>query len=74
MKSKEYIVDRIEGDLLILQDKNEKIITIDKSKVDKVPEEGDILIKVGNIYKVDIESTKEYKLKVDERTKGMWVE
>ena len=48
MKKEKYIVDRIEETLIVLEDKNQKMLIIDRNNFEKVPKEGDILIKEGN--------------------------
>ena len=74
MIREKYIVDRIEETLIVLEDKNQKMFIIDKSNFEKVPKEGDILIKEGDKYKVDIVLTEKRKFETDDKMKGMWVE
>lgn len=73
MKESQFIVDRIEGRSLVLQNKNAEIIIIDRTNVDNEVNEGDVLIKIDkNKYIVSKEETKERKNKIDNLTKGMW--
>ena len=73
MKESQFIVDRIEGRSLVLQNKNAEIIIIDRTSVDNEVNEGDVLIKIDkNKYIVSKEETKERNIKIDNLTKGMW--
>ena len=74
MTGEKYIVDRIEESFIILENRNRKIFIIDKSNFERVPKEGDILIKEGNKYKIDVNLTKKRKLEIDEKMKWMWIE
>ena len=74
MNSQRYIVDKVEGNLFTLQDEKGSMFIIDKSKFNKLPKEGDILIKEGDTYIIHIDLTIEYKVKINEKMKGMWVD
>ena len=45
MKESHFIVDRIEGRSLVLQNRNAEIIIIDKTNVEDEVSEGDILVR-----------------------------
>ena len=73
MKESHFIVDRIEGRSLVLQNRNAEIIIIDKTNVEDVVREGDILVKISkNRYIVNREETDKRKTKIDNLMKGMW--
>ena len=73
MKEDQFIVDRIEGRSLVLQNRNYEMIIIDRTNVDNEVNEGDVLIKIDkNKYIVSKEETKERNIKIDNLTKGMW--
>ena len=73
MKKDQFIVDRIEGSSLVLQNRNYEMIIIDRTNVDNEVNEGDVLIKIDkNKYIVSKEETKERNIKIDNLTKGMW--
>lgn len=73
MKESQFIVDRIEGRSLVLQNRNAEIIIIDKTNVDNDVNEGDVLIKVDkNKYIVSKDETKGRKTEIDNLMKGMW--
>ena len=74
MTEEKYIVDRIEESFIILENKNQKIFMVDKSNFERLPKEGDILIKEGNKYKIEVNLTKKRKLEIDEKMKWMWIE
>ena len=58
-----YAVDRIEGDIVILQDlETKEIIEIEKELIKEDINDGDILIYENDTYKKD-ENTKEERLK-----------
>ena len=63
MKESHFIVDRIEGRSLVLQNRNAEIIIIDKTNVEDEVREGDILVKVHkNRYIVNKEETDNRKV------------
>lgn len=70
--SEYYIVDRVEEDMLVIEDRNENIICINKSSVSGEVNEGDCLIKKEGIFFIDIEETKKRKAKINDLMKGMW--
>ena len=73
MKESHFIVDRIEGRSLVLQNRNAEIIIIDKTNVEDEVSEGDILVKITkNRYIVKREETDRRKTKIDNLMKGMW--
>lgn len=75
MKESQFIVDRIEGRSLVLQNSKAEIIIIDKTNVDNDVNEGDILVKVDkNKYIVNKKDTNERKTEIDNLVKGMWKE
>ena len=75
MKESHFIVDRIEGRSLVLQNRNAEIIIIDKTNVEDEVREGDILVKVHkNRYIVNKEETENRKTEIDNLMKGMWEE
>ena len=75
MKESHFIVDRIEGRSLVLQNRNAEIIIIDKTNVEDEVSEGDILVKISKKrYIVNREETDKRKTKIDNLMKGMWEE
>ena len=75
MKESHFIVDRIEGRSLVLQNRNAEIIIIDKTNVEDEVREGDILVKVHkNRCIVNKEETDNRKTEIDNLMKGMWEE
>ena len=75
MKESHFIVDRIEGRSLVLQNRNAEIIIIDKTNVEDEVREGDILVKVHKKrYIVNKEETDNRKTEIDNLMKGMWEE
>ena len=74
MDKKMFIIYRIEGESIVLEDYEGEIIVIDKEKVKSIPLEGDILVKDGDLFFVDIEETKKRREKIKNIMKGMWDE
>ena len=69
---KYYIIDRIEGDKVVLEGFYNNMIVVDKSIiVDKV-KEGDLLVKRENLYYYDKEATIKRKEVINNITKGIW--
>ena len=69
-----FIIDRIEEESIVLEDYEGEIIVIDKDKVKSIPLEGDILVKDGDLFFVDIEETRKRREKIKNIMKGMWDE
>ena len=67
-----YIVDRIEENIIVLQDDNGHIINLNKNNVDEKVKEGDCLKKENNRFFLDVEETKKRKMRIDKLMKGMW--
>lgn len=72
MDDNNFIVDRIEEKSVVLETRNGEIIIIDLSCIDEIPSEGDILVKIGNVYKVDKIATLNRKNHISELMRGMW--
>lgn len=74
MKRKEYIVDRIEGNYVILEDKEGKLFNVKKNDIIGMVKEGHILYKKDSLYYIDNEATKLRKEEIDNLMKGLWEE
>lgn len=72
MNDNKFIVDRIEGTIVILEKNNGDIINIDLRYIDEIPSEGDVLVKIDNVYKIDKEATLKRKNHISKLMKGMW--
>lgn len=72
MDGNSFIVDRIEDNIVVLEQSNGEIINIDLSCIDEIPSEGDVLVKIDNIYKIDKEATLKRKNHISKLMKGMW--
>lgn len=67
-----YIVDRIEGNKVILESFYNNMITVDKKYiVDKI-KDGDVLIKKENLFYYDNDATIKRKKVIGNITKDMW--
>lgn len=73
MKEK-FIIDRIEGENVILENEEENIISITNEYIVGIPKEGDVLIKEGEKYVIDEDATKARRKKIEILMKGMWNE
>lgn len=75
MEKKKFIVDRIEGNSIVLEDEKQGIILIDISLFDTKPSEGDVVVEIDdNSFKVNEDATKERKSNINALMKGMWEE
>ena len=70
----EYVVDRIENNYIVLEDKDLNFINIKKEEVLEDVREGDILIKVNNKYIIDYNKTKNRKEYINKKIKNLWEE
>ncbi|MGG7178156.1 DUF3006 domain-containing protein [Clostridium paraputrificum] len=69
-----YIVDRIEGEYVVLEAPNGDILNIEKALVAIGVNEGDCLIKEANYFKIDKEETIKRKESISTMMKGMWAD
>lgn len=69
-----FIVDRFEGEYVVVETPQKEVINIKKSLVDNDVKEGDCLIKVGDNFIIDIEETKKRKEEISNLMKGMWAD
>lgn len=74
MGKKKFIVDRIEGNSIVLEDEKQGIILIDINLFDKQPKDGDVVVMCNNSFYVDEGATKDKKNKINSLMKGMWEE
>ena len=74
MEGKKYIVDRMEGDYVILEGEQGNLFNVKKRNMIANVKEGDILYKKDNIYFIDDEATKRRKEEIDNLMKGLWEE
>lgn len=75
MRKKKFIVDRIEGNSIVLEDEKQGIILIDINLFDTKPSEGDVVVEIDdNSFKVNEDATKERKSNINALMKGMWEE
>lgn len=68
----ELIIDRFEDEYAICEDKDKKILNINKSKIPKQAKEGDIIIYREGEYILDKEKTLNRKKYIEELTKDLW--
>ncbi len=74
MEKREYIIDRIEEEYVVLEGLEGNIFNVEKKYVDNSAIEGDILYKKDNFYYIDNEATKLRKEEIDKLMKGLWEE
>ena len=75
MGKKKFIVDRIEGNSIVLEDEKQGIILIDINLFDTKSSEGDVVVEIDdNSFKVNEDATKERKSNINALMKGMWEE
>ncbi|AIY78867.1 DUF3006 domain-containing protein [Clostridium botulinum] len=67
-----YIVDRIEENHVILQSFNGDMLDIMRSKTKGDIKNGDVLIKNGDIFIIDVEETLKRKQAINKMMKNMW--
>lgn len=69
-----YIVDRIEGDYIVVEDNKNNIININKNEFSEIINEGDIIIKIDNKYILDNNKTKDRKENINKIIRNLWEE
>lgn len=74
MQEKVFIIDRVEGNSVVLEDCYGELITIDKRLIEGETKEGNVLINKDGLFTVDIEATIGRRNKINALMKGMWEE
>lgn len=69
-----FIIDRIEGETVVVEDSNENMVNIEIKYIIGEPSEGDVIIRVNNNYTIDKEATERRKKEIEKLMKGMWSE
>ncbi|ATD54137.1 DUF3006 domain-containing protein [Clostridium chauvoei] len=67
-----FTIDRIEGEYAVLETELGDFINIKKDLIDGKFNEGDILVKKGDRFKVDDVLTKNRREYIKNMMKGMW--
>lgn len=67
-----FIIDRIEGNFVVAEAEDGTMIDIPNYKLIGEFEEGDVLVKDGQFFKVDNDLTKKRKEKIANMMKNMW--
>ena len=67
-----FVVDRIEGKTIVLESYTGEIIVIEEEKVNKLPNEGDILVNDNDFFYIDEDETIKRREKIKNITKGIW--
>ena len=67
-----FIIDRIEGDFVVVEAEDEKMLTNSKANIVGSFKEGDVLEREGDFFKVNSELTKKRKEEIERMTKDMW--
>lgn len=70
--NEKYIIDRIEGKYAILEKENGEMFEIFIENIEGNFNEGDILVKEGQSFKVNEEFTKLRKEKINNIMKDIW--
>ncbi|RBP58207.1 DUF3006 family protein [Alkalibaculum bacchi] len=67
-----YIIDRFEGDYAVVEDENKLMMDIQLEDLPKEVQEGDVLVKIGDSYSVDLGETERRKKKIQELVDDLW--
>lgn len=67
-----YIVDRFEGDYIILETPDGSMVDVERNKVIGKVNEGDCLVYENNHFLVDEKKTEKRRQEIAEKMKGMW--
>lgn len=71
--SKKYIIDRFEGKYAICETDDLKFINIEKKKLPKEVNEGDVIFFDGKKFSIDLEKTKDRKKYIEDITRDLWI-
>lgn len=69
----EFTLDRIEGNIAILEDRNTgKIVEIEKDKLPKETKEGDILDKINGKFILNMDKTNNIAQRISDKMQELW--
>lgn len=71
--SKKYTVDRFEGKYAVCESENFKFINIEKKRLPKGVNEGDVIYFDGKKYVIDLEKTNDRKKYIEDLTRELWM-
>lgn len=66
------IIDRIEGEYLICEDQNKKMVKIRKEKAPAEAKEGMVIVFQGDKIIIDYEESKKLKKEIEDLMEDMW--
>lgn len=69
-----YIVDRFEGKYEVLEDENRDMLNVPIKDLPKDVQVGDVLVKAGDGYQVDVIETEKRKKRMKELMDDLWNE
>lgn len=69
-----YIIDRIEGDYIVIESPSGEMVNAEKNKIIGNFREGDCLILKNNYFIIDKEATEARQKEVENLMKGIWDE
>ncbi|MDS0526957.1 DUF3006 domain-containing protein [Clostridium sp. SHJSY1] len=69
-----YIVDRIEGDYIVIESSTGEMINVKKDNVRGNAKDGDCLILKNDYFFIDEKATLARKHEISRKTEGMWTD
>lgn len=72
--SEKYIIDRVDGNYVIVQSENEEMHEISLEDIKGDFKEGDILVKINGYFEIDKASTLARRKQIDDIMRDMWQE
>ena len=69
-----YIIDRVEGNYVIIEKENGDMYKISTENIKGDFEDGDILINKGEFFEIDKKFTLNRKKEINDNMKNMWEE
>lgn len=72
MKKLKVIIDRFEGDLAVCEAEDGKMVDIEKSKLPKNADVGDVIILENGHFRVDKEETDKRRKEIEELMNEVW--
>jgi len=59
-----YIIDRYEGEYVILEDEDKKIMRVRREELPPQAKEGDCIVNTGTRYELDEKATKDRRVRI----------
>ena len=69
-----YIIDRFEGSFAVCEEENGETIGLERARIPREAEEGDVLIHEAGVFRIDREQTARRREKMRRKLDRLWAD